>query len=111
MTCESRKIAGQTTEQRRAEITRVFAEIRAAIMTGKARIIVGKQGGIAFVLPGIDRAGVSDACIYRVLMRENAWGFREALAKAETLAGCVVNETMIATGLHSHDHGVTWSKH
>lgn len=54
------------------------------------------------------RARVSDVCGYRLLMATGAPLAKQAIARAEQLAGRTVSRQAVANGHHSHDGGHTW---
>lgn len=81
-----------------------------AITAGTISIIVGRAGGIAFKgWSEADREGVSDLCAYRLIANEP--GVRRALLRAEAMSGNRMDPRAIASGMHSHDDGATWSRH
>jgi hypothetical protein len=51
---------------------------------------------------------VTDVCAYRTLTASNSWALRQAVAKAEQLAGRKVSAAQVAAGTHSHDGGKTF---
>ena len=83
-------------------------KLAAALAAGTVTVKVGRAGGIAFA-GWNDREGVSDLCAYRAL--SNRPELRRALLKAEALSGNRMDPRAIASGLHSHDGGATWSRH
>lgn len=82
--------------------------LAAALAAGTVGVTVGKAGGVAFT-GWTDREGVSDLCAYRALA--NRPEMRRALLKAEAASGNRMDPRAIASGLHSHDDGATWSRH
>jgi hypothetical protein len=44
-------------------------------------------------------------------MAEGSPELRQAVARAEAMQGVKVNPQAVASGFHSHDNGLTWSKH
>ena len=85
-----------------------LARLRAALAVGTVTVVVGRNGAIAF-RNWRDNGGVSDLCAYRAIA--NSPELRRALARAEVTSGNRINPQAIASGLHSHDGGSTWSKH
>jgi hypothetical protein len=99
----------QTPLQRKAEVATSVANLRAKLATGAVRVVVGRNGALAFVgWDASEREGVSDACAYRALTNQNSAELRAAIVRAEGLAGTKVNAKLVASGVHSHDHGATW---
>jgi hypothetical protein len=96
----------QTAEQRKAEVAQAIKDLEAKLFKGEARVVVGPNGAIAFV--GKDRDDISDVCILRSLTAGNSYAFKQALAKAEMLAGRRYNPQAVNAGVHSHDGGKTW---
>lgn len=86
--------------------------LEAMLDDGSVKVVVGPGGSIAFDgwLPQ-DRGGLSDLCSYRKLAADQSWALRQAVARAEAMAGTSINQQAIASGLHSHDGGSTWSRH
>jgi thiamine monophosphate synthase len=102
--------AKNLTSEAKAAQAAALERLTAAIGAGAVQVVIGRNGGIA--LKGwaeVDRAGVSDLCAYRALM--HAPEMRRAVMRAEALAGTRVSAIAIATGVHSHDGGQTWSRH
>jgi len=111
MPCDTYVRKNQTPAERRTEIESALKLLEDALNSGRARVKVGPQGGIMFDgWDGDNRRDVSDVCAYRTLTAANSWALRQAVAKAEKLAGRKVDARAVAAGLHTHD-GVTWSKH
>ena len=109
MPCDTRRAPGQSLDQRKVEVREAISRLAAALVAGRARAVVGKSGGIAFV--GIDdliTARVTDACAYRMVMATGSALAKMAIARAETLTGRTVDRHALAQGVHSHDHGHTW---
>lgn len=112
MPCDSFIKPGITPEQRQKQVRDAVAALGRALATGAVKIKVGPQGGITFVGWGKEeRDGVSDICAYRKLANSGSWALRQALARAEALAGRKADERAIAAGVHSHDGGATWGTH
>ena len=112
MPCDTRLQENETKKQRTAAVSAAMAEIRAAIAAREARAVVSKEGAVALMFGAtVNRARMTDACIYRKLAQENSWEFRQMIAKAEALAGRRVNIQAVDSGLHSHDGGRTWGRH
>jgi hypothetical protein len=79
-----------------------------ALATGTVTVVVGRTGGVAFK-GWADNEGVSDICAYRALA--NSPEMRRAVLRAEALSGNRMDPQAIASGLHSHDGGASWSRH
>lgn len=77
---------------------------------GTVKAVIGAQGGIAFK-GWTDNRGVSDLCAYRALTASNSPALRKAIARAEAMSGRKIDARAIASGLHSHDGGRTFSTH
>jgi hypothetical protein len=112
MPCDTRRTRGQTIQQRAEEVRRVLDLVQAALVAGRVKARVGKQGAIAFEgISEVERDGVTDACIYRRLMVSGSALARAKIAQAEQLAGRTVDKQVIGHGTHSHDGGHTWHDH
>jgi hypothetical protein len=105
MACDTLK-PKQTKQERAAEIRRAIAELASGLATGRIKATVGQQGAIAFAgwQEGA-RDGVTDACAYRYIMATGSALAKQAIAKAEQLAGRSVSRQ---AAVHSHDGGTTW---
>lgn len=109
MPCDTRLKVGQTIKQRAEEVRATVARLAQGLVTGRIRPRIGPTGGIAFPeLSDTERDGVTDACAYRRLMAEGSVLAKQAIARAEQLAGKTVNRHALAHGHHSHDGGKTW---
>ncbi len=107
MVCESRRKAGQTAQERRAQVDAALRRLEAQLTAGKVGMVVGTNGAVA--LRGWqDRDDITDACAIRALLRQNSWPLRQALQRAEQAAGRKVSQAAVAGGVHSHDGGATW---
>lgn len=112
MPCDTRLKKGQTIKQRAEEVRAVVDRINKLLVSGKVTAIVSAQGAVAFKgLTEADRDGVTDNCMYRRLMSTGSALARQQIAKAEALAGRKVDRTVVNSGHHSHDGGVTWHTH
>ena len=110
MACETMTSQGQTLTERVEEVKLALARLNQALTAGDVRVAIGPTGAVAFQ-GAWNRAGVSDACAFRVLTVENSWALRQAVARAEVTSGRKVNRQAIAAGHHSHDGGRTWGRH
>ena len=114
MTCETRlQNRNQTLSQRKAQVKDIVAFTDELIRKSKVRIVVDKKTG-AIVFDGMtpqERGGVSDACTYRMIMTTGTAQAKQAIARAEMLAGRGVNKQALTNGWHSHDGGQSWSTH
>jgi hypothetical protein len=109
MPCDTRLKPRQTIQQRAEEIRRVTTNTSTSLIAGRVKAKVGPQGAIAFEgLTDLERDGVTDACLYRRLMASGSALAKQAIARAEALAGRPVNRQIIGQGHHSHDGGKTW---
>lgn len=112
MPCDTRRKRGQTIQQRAAEVRRVVETLDKAIASGRVKIKIGPQGGVAFDgLTEQERDDVTDNCAYRRLMISGSVLTKAAIARAEQLAGRGVSRQAVAHGVHSHDGGQTWHHH
>ena len=113
MPCDTARRPNQTLDQRKAEVRGAIASLAAALASGQAKAIVSRAtGSVAFRgwVEG-ETARVTDACAYRMVMATGSALAKQAIARAEQLAGRTVDRTALTAGWHSHDGGLTWSKH
>jgi hypothetical protein len=119
MPCDSRPIRrNQTLEERIGEVRRVVLGLDRALLRRQVKAVVGPQGSITFagMVEGKSwealkaENGVSDACVYRLLMVSGSSIAKAEIARAEALAGRSVNRQAVNAGVHSHDGGVTWNE-
>jgi hypothetical protein len=111
MPCDTRLKNGQTISQRKTEVIAAVDRLSKALAAGRVKAIVGPQGAIAFTdWLDSERDGVTDACAYRRLMVSGSTLAKEAIARAERLAGRSIDKQALATGHHSHDGGRTWHR-
>ncbi len=109
MPCDTVKKPNQTLESRSQEIKKSLSRLETALTQGRAKVRIGPTGAVA--IDGWkpeDRDGVTDVCAVRTLLAENSWPLRQAIARAEALAGRKVNHQAIAAGHHAH--GDKWHK-
>lgn len=98
------------TEQQKAAQRTALARLEAALGAGTVKVLIGRQGGVTFTgWLDADREGVSDLCAYRAL--SNSPAMRRAVLRAEAMGGNRMDPRAIASGLHSHDGGQSWSRH
>lgn len=85
-------------------------KVSSKLATGKVQVVIDRRtGAVAFRgMSEEDRDGLTDACIYRRIMVTGSALAKQAIARAEQLAGRTVNKQAIAQGHHSHDGGATW---
>jgi hypothetical protein len=104
---------GQTLTERKSQVKEIIAFTDELIRKNKVKVIVDKRtGAVAFAgMTDAERGGVSDACTYRVIMATGSVLAKQAIARAEQLAGRTVNRQALAAGVHSHDGGHSWSTH
>ena len=111
MPCDTKLKAGQTIKQRAAEVAAMAARLATALATGRVKPKIGPTGGIAFIgLTDEERDGVTDACAYRRILATGSALAKQAIARAEQLAGRTIDRQAIAHGHHTHD-GVHWHTH
>lgn len=110
MPCDTYRLTKeQTLEQRNAQIKKALAELEKKLLASQVKVVISQQGAVAFAdWSKADRAGITDVCAYRVLSVQGSWALRQAVAKAEMLAGRKVSTQAVAAGVHSHDGGKTW---
>ena len=111
MPCDTRTLPGQTLTERKAEVREAIAKLTAELVAGRVKAIVGPQGAVAFTGSVLKDNRVTDACAYRQLMTSGSALARQAIARAEMLAGRSVSRQAVAIGAHSHDGGHTWHSH
>jgi len=110
MACDTRLKPRQTLQQRAAEVKGVVARLDELLRKGNVKVVVDKRTG-AVAFDGVtneDRDGVTDACIYRRIMATGSALAKQAIARAELVAGRAVDKQAVAHGHHSHDGGKTW---
>lgn len=113
MPCDTRRKSRfgklQTFSERADEVRTAVERIAAALSSGRVKAKVGPQGAIAFLgLLDEERDGVTDACAYRRIMATGSSLAKQAIARAETLAGRRIDSAAVGRGVHSHDGGATW---
>src|SRR5512139_2970566 len=109
MPCDTKLKPKQTLAQRKKEVRKAAAAIDKMLAVNKVQAKIGKQGAIAFVgIPDNVRDGLTDACVYRRIVTSGSVAARQAIAKAERLAGRSVDKRVVAAVMHSHDNGTTW---
>ncbi len=111
MPCDSNLRNGQTLAERNEEIKKALAKLEADLNLGRVGVKISANGAIAFTNRSpSDRDDVTDVCAYRTLSASSSFALRQAVARAEQLAGRKVNPHAVAAGHHSHDGGSTWHK-
>ena len=106
MPCDTwRSVPTQTLTERKKQIVETVEDLARKLARGQVKAVVGPQGAIAFDGWG-NRAGVTDACAYRRIMATGGALARQAIAKAEMLAGRSVDKKVVASGVHAH--GGVW---
>lgn len=109
MPCDTQLKKGQTIAERALEVRKAGQEIDRLLSAGRVGVKIGPQGAVTFIgIPDDVRSGITDACVYRRIMTSGSHSARQAIAKAEQLAGRAVDKKAVATGIHSHDGGKTW---
>lgn len=111
MPCDTYRQPNQTLTQRKEQIKDIVDNIARALVRGDVKAVVSKQGAVTFTGITIDRAGVTDGCVFRRIMATGSQSAKLAIMRAEQLAGVTVNRQTVAQGVHSHDGGATWSSH
>lgn len=111
MACDTRLREGQTLLERKEEVRKAVTALDKLIAAGKVNVRVGTEGigKGAVVFKGWadnERAAVSDACAFRMLM---VAGSATTKLKLQALAPSI-NRQVIGAGVHSHDGGATWHK-
>ena len=109
MPCDFTVPQGMTPAQRKTQIEQAIDRLNKALAIGEIKVKVGPTGSIAFV-GAWERNGVSDVCAYRKLVVMGSPALRQAVTRAETLAGRKVDPRAVAAGTHSHDGGSSWHK-
>lgn len=107
MVCDTRLKPRQTIQERKSEVLKAVEQLQKDLISGRAKAKVGPQGAIAFE-GWATRDGVTDNCAYRRLMSSGSALAKQAIARAEALAGRTVDKSVINSGTHSHDGGITW---
>lgn len=109
MPCDTRLKPKQTIQQRASEVRRVVELLSSKLVSGQVKAKVGPQGAVTFAgLTDEERDGVTDACAFRRLMATGSAIAKQAIARAEALAGRSIDRQAVAHGHHSHDGGATW---
>jgi len=112
MPCDTQLRKNQTITERKSEVKSVVERVAQRLMAGSAKVQVGPQGAVVFTgLSDAERAGVTDACIYRRIMVSGTALQKAKIAQAEQIAGRSINKQIIGQGAHSHDGGRTWHDH
>jgi len=96
--------------ERTTQIEKALKRLEASLQSGKVRVGIAPNGAVVFT-GWQDRDDVTDVCAFRTLTASNSWALRQAVARAEAVAGKRVNVNAMAAGWHSHNNGQTWSKH
>ena len=113
MPCETRmRFPGQTISQRAVEVRTAADSLSKALAAGRVKVNIDKKTG-AINFDGwaaAERNGVTDSCAYRRILVQGSTAAKLAIAKAEQMAGRTVDKQVVASGLHSHDGGRTWSR-
>ncbi len=111
MVCNTFFKPGQTLTQRKEEIKKVMTRLEQLIASRQVKAKVGPQGAITFEGWKVeDRERITDACAYRRIVATGSSLARAEIARAEQMAGRMVNQQTVAQGVHSHDNGATWHK-
>lgn len=110
MPCETSRKPGQSFTERKEEVRTAVAELNRLLASGQAKAIIsGATGSIAFRgWTAGETARVTDSCGYRLILSTGSALAKQAIARAEQLAGRTVDRQALAQGHHSHDGGVTW---
>jgi hypothetical protein len=112
MPCDTRLREGQTISQRKVEVREAIARLNSLLVSGRVKALVGPQGAVAFPeWLESDRARVTDACALRFIMSSGSALAKQAIARAEALAGRSIDKKAMAQGVHGHSDGhggITW---
>jgi hypothetical protein len=112
MVCDTRpRRRNQTLTERKTEVKTAVQKLADALSQGRVKPVIGPQGAIAFQnWSEDDRAAISDACAYRLIMATGSATAKLAIARAEQLAGRSVDRQALAQGAHGHfgPGGVSW---
>lgn len=110
MPCDTKAREGQSFEQRKVEVRETIQRLAAELASGRARPVIDRAtGAIAFAgTTAMQEGRVSDACAYRLVMATGSALAKQAIARAEALAGRTVSRQALAHGVHSHDGGKTF---
>ena len=111
MPCDTIRQPQQTAAERRQEIDASLEELQRAMAKGAIEIEIGQDGAVCFANWGDERKGVTDVCAFQTLTSRGSWELQQAVAAAEMRTGRKVNAQAVASGVHSHDGGQTWSTH
>lgn len=112
MACDTMRLPQQTPAERIIEVRKAVSIVADLVAKQRVRVKVGPQGAITFDgIPDADRARMTDACIYRGIMRSGSAAAKLAIQRAEQMAGRTVDRKVVTNGVHSHDGGQTWSRH
>ena len=94
--------------QRRRAVDESLARLKRALAANTVKVVIDRATG-ALAFNGLwRRDGVADVCAYRALAAAGSIELRQAVARAEALAGRAVNPQAVAQGTHSHDGGSSW---
>lgn len=96
------------TAQRKRAVDESLARLRRALAANTVKVVIDRATG-AMAFNGLwRRDGVADVCAYRALAAAGSSELRQAVARAEALAGRSLNPQAVAQGTHSHDGGANW---
>lgn len=115
MSCDIMRRPNQTLTERKDEVKKAITMLDKLIASGKVNVRVGTDGigKGAVVFKGwsdAERAGITDACAFRLLSSSASMMTKLKLQQAQQAAGVSVNRQTLAQGVHSHDGGATWHK-
>lgn len=115
MACDTRFRQGQTLSERKEEVKKAITLLDKLIAAGKVNMRVGTEGlgKGAVVFKGwsdAERAGITDACAFRLLTSSASMLTKLKMQQAQQMSGVSVNKQTLAHGVHSHDGGATWHK-
>jgi hypothetical protein len=113
--CDRTPRPNQSLDQRKTEVRTAIAALSAALAAGTAKAIVSRAtGSVAFRgWEEGENARVSDACAFRMIMVSGSALAKQAIARAEQLAGRTVDRQALAQGIHAHADGngnLVWHK-
>lgn len=105
MPCDTRLKPRQTLTERKEEVRAVLARLAAGLAAGRVKTLIGPAGAVAFQgLTEAERDGVTDACLYRLTMATGSALAKQAIARAEQLAGRPISRQALTQGIHAHEH-------
>lgn len=104
MACDTQPVTPrQTLSERKTQVKAVIEGLSKALAAGRVKVVVGPQGAVGFQgWTTEEKAFVSDACAYRLLMVSGSALAKAAISRAEQMAGRGVDRKVVAQGVHMH---------